>query len=176
MSYSIEPASYFFTELTHLITKASHNLDNKWFFTDASFIPENQLEKNINTWQNENFVVIEGNKIVCYFEAKWSRPLDIISGFRLLLIDKTKQITLGKAIFDYFDYLFLIRGCKAFNWFVAEKNIHAYKIYERFIRNYFGHRVGKRSFGQKAYDGEVSDIVLYEITGKEYEDWKHNQK
>lgn len=31
-----------------------------------------------------------------------------------------------------------------------------------------GHRVGKRHYGQKNYAGEISDVILYEITKEEY--------
>ena len=65
--------------------------------------------------------------------------------------------------------------CNAFNWIVAEKNEHAYQLYEKFVKKYFGHKVGKRHFGQKAYDGEISDVFLYEITKEEYFTWKEKQ-
>ena len=76
------------------------------------------------------------------------------------------------SLFDYFEYLFVARGCKAFNWFVATKNLHARRVYEKFVKKYFGHLVGKRHCGQMAYNGEVSDIILYEATCEEYFEWK----
>ena len=173
MAYSIEPAYTVQNELTRQILKAGTLKDNKWFFTDGAFTAETQLERNANTWLHENFVVIKNRRIIAYFEATWNRPLDIISGFRLLLIEKSNSFESTKALFDYFDYLFIQRGCNAFNWFVAEKNIHAFVLYEKFIKKYFGHRVGKRHHGQKAYDGEISDIILYEITREEYLNWKN---
>lgn len=66
----------------------------------------------------------------------------------------------------------LNRGCKAVNWLVAEKNYHAHRIYEKFIHHYFGHNVGKRHNGQMAYNGEISDVFLYEVTDEEYFKWK----
>lgn len=83
-----------------------------------------------------------------------------------------KSCVACKAIFEYFEYLFVSRGCKAFNWFVTEKNTHAHELYEKFIEKYFGHLVGKRHYGQMAYNGEVSDIYLYEATCDEYFEWK----
>ena len=102
--------------------------------------------------------------------------LDIISGFRFILFDKEKSRTGVKAFFEYLDYLFIKRGCNAFNWIVAEKNIHAYNLYEKFIKKYMGHKIGKRHFGQKSYAGIVSDVYLYEITKDEYFEWKNKQK
>ena len=173
MSYSIEPAYVVHHELMRLIIKAGSDPVNKWFFTDSAFCPETQLSCIPNTWKNEDFVVISNNEILGYFEAHWSKPLNIINSFRLLLFKKNKANSVARALFQYFDYLFVCRGCKAFNWTVAEKNHHAYKIYEKFIKNYFGHRVGIRHNGQMAYNGEISDIYLYEITDQEYFKWKN---
>lgn len=102
--------------------------------------------------------------------------MDIIAGFRFILFEKDKTIILGKAFFEYLDYLFVKRGCNAFNWIVAEKNEHAYRLYEKFTKNYMGHKIGKRHFGQKSYSGIVSDIYLYEITKDEYFEWKKENK
>ena len=114
--------------------------------------------------------------LLAYFEAYWSKPLDIITSFRIIFFEKKQSFCIGKAIFDYFEYLFVNRGCKALNWIVAEKNYHAYRIYEKVIKNYFGHRVGIRHRGQMAYNGEISDIILYEVTQDEYLEWKKNRK
>ena len=35
--------------------------------------------------------------------------------------------------------------------------------------------VGKRHCGQMAYDGEISDVFLYEITQEEYFSWKEKK-
>ena len=176
MKYSLEPAYLFYNDLVRLIIKAGNDPINKWFFTDGAFSPENQLERIANTWQHENFVVLANNQILAYFEAYWSKPLDIITSFRIIFFEKKQSFCIGKAIFDYFEYLFVNRGCKALNWIVAEKNYHAYRVYEKVIKNYFGHRVGIRHRGQMAYNGEISDIILYEVTQDEYLEWKENRK
>ena len=172
MKYTLVPASFVRNELVQLIIQAGNDPVNKWFFTDGSFSPDSQLECVPNTWQHENFVVMANNQILAYFEAYWSKPLDIITSLRIIFFEKNKAACIGMAIFEYFEYLFVIRGCKALNWIVAEKNYHAYRIYEKLIKNYFGHRVGIRHRGQMAYNGEVSDVILYEITQEEYLDWK----
>lgn len=174
MSYSLEPAYTVRNELIRLIMKAGTNPVNKWFFTDGAFISDVQLEYNANTWTSENFVVICDKSIVAYFEAPWKRPLNIITGFRFILFDEKKAINVTKAFFKYLDYLFVVRGCNSFNWMVAEKNKHAYRLYEKFIKKYYGHKVGKRHYGQQGYDGEVSDVILYEITKEEYFEWKNS--
>lgn len=175
MSYSIEPAYLVQSELTRLIMKAGTEPVNKWFFTDGAFSPDSQLERSPNTWLHENFVVIENKEILAYFEAFWSKPLNIISSFRFIVFDKKKTNAVGKALFQYFEYLFIARGCKAFNWIVAEKNYHAHRIYEKFIKKYFGHNAGFRHNGQMAYNGEISDVFLYEITQEEYLAWKNKK-
>jgi hypothetical protein len=73
---------------------------------------------------------------------------------------------------SYLDYLFVNRGCQVFNWTAAFQNEHAIKQYERFIKDYCGHKVGIRHYAQKSYTGKVSDINLYEITRREYFNWK----
>lgn len=175
MVYSIEPSFTVHNELARLILKAGTKHENKWFFTDGAFCCDVQLERIPNTWLHENFVVICNKQIIAYFEASWGKPLNIISGFRFILFDRTKAILATKAFFQYMDYLFVSRGLLAFNWIVAEKNEHAYKLYEKFIKKYFGHKVGKRHYGQMAYDGEMSDVHLYEITRDEYFAWKKNE-
>lgn len=175
MAYSIEPAYLVQNELTRLIIKAGTDPVNKWFFTDGAFSPDSQLERSPNTWMHENFAVIENKQVLAYFEANWNKPLNIITSFRMIFFEKDKVKTIGNALFQYFEYLFVSRGCKAFNWIVAEKNYHAHRIYEKFIKNYFGHKVGMRHNGQMAYNGEISDVYLYEITKEEYMEWKNKK-
>lgn len=175
MAYSIEPAYLVQNELTRLIIKAGTDPVNKWFFTDGAFTPDSQLERTPNTWMHENFVVIENKQVLAYFEAFWNKPLNIITSFRMIFFEKDKANTIVKALFQYFEYLFISRGCKAFNWIVAEKNYHAHRIYEKFIKKYFGHKVGMRHNGQMAYNGELSDVYLYEITQEEYMEWKNKE-
>lgn len=174
MSYSLEPAFLAQNELSRLIMKAGMEPENNWFFADGCFSAESDLEHTPNTWQHENFIVVENREIIAYLGANWSKPLNIISNFRLINFNKSKGIIVTKAMFDYFDYIFVARGCKAFNWFVAEKNHHARKVYEKFINHYFGHLAGTRHKAQMGYDGEISDIFLYEITDEEYFYWKNN--
>ena len=175
MAYSIEPAYLVQNELTRLIIKAGTDPVNKWFFTDGAFTPDSQLERTPNTWMHENFVVIENKQVLAYFEAFWNKPLNIITSFRMIFFEKDKANTIVKALFQYFEYLFISRGCKAFNWIVAGKNYHAHRIYEKFIKKYFGHKVGMRHNGQMAYNGEISDVYLYEITQEEYMKWKNKE-
>ncbi len=156
--------------------QASMDPVNKWFFADGCFSSETEVERSPNTWLHENFVVIDGNEIIAYFESVWSKPLNIISNFRLLVINKTKGHIVTKAFFQFMEYIFNTRGCKAFNWFVATTNHHAYRVYEKFINHYFGHHVGIRHHGQMAYNNEISDILLYEITCDEYFTWKQGKK
>lgn len=178
MSYSIEPAFAVAPGLTRKLVLAGMDLENQWFFTDGSFTTNGIIEHEPNTWVNDNFVVIddEDESIIGFFCATWSRPLDVISGFRLILFEKNKSRTFTKAFFEYLDYLFCKRGCMVFNWLVAEKNTHAYVVYEKFIQRYMGHRIGIKHRGQKSYSGEISDVILYEITKEEYFEWKNKKK
>ncbi|MCR4736289.1 MAG: hypothetical protein K5829_14935 [Treponema sp.] len=173
MTYSLEPAYLVQSELTRLIMKAGNSTENKWFFADGCFSADAEMERSPNTWQHENFAVIADREIIAYFEGVWSKPLNIISNFRTIVFNKNKGFIACQALFDYFDYLFNTRGCRAFNWFVAEKNNYAHRLYDKFISRYFGHIAGTRHCGQMAYNGEVSDIILYEITSEEYFAWKN---
>jgi hypothetical protein len=146
--------------------------ENQWFFSDCSFTPESILHQNPDTWKYEEFVIIYKDEIIAFFSAKWSRPLDIIIDLRILIFNQNSSYLATKGLFDFFDYLFCSRGCNAINWLVAEKNVHAYKLYNKFIKNYFGHKVGIRNYGQKSYTGEISKVILYEITKDEYLAWK----
>ncbi len=176
MSYKLEPAFAVAPGLSRKLVLAGMNPENQWFFSDGAFSEQGIVDHQPNTWNNENFVVLDDDGIVAYFCATWCRPLDTINGFRLILFEKEKANVMGKAFFEYLDYLFAKRGCNAFNWIVAEKNKHAYFLYEKFIKKYMGHRVGKRHCGQKSYTGEISDVYLYEITREEYFDWKSYNK
>ena len=172
MNYSLEPAFLVTNELQKEIIKASSNIENRWFFTDGSYEPQNYIDFNFNTWLHENFVVIVNHKIIAYFTGNWSRPLNNFANFRLILFDKKYSLAGVKGFFQYLDYLFVARGCEVFSWTVAEKNIHAKILYDKFIRKYCGTLIGKKSNGQMAYTGEKSDVFLYEITRKQYFDWK----
>ena len=174
MAYSLEPAYLVQNEITRLIMKAGMDPVNKWFFADGCFSADSDLEHSPNTWRHENFVVVADREIVAYLEASWSKPLNIISNFRLIIFNKQKGFIVSKAIFDYFDYIFVARGCRAVNWFVAKENYHAHRVYEKFINHYFGHVCGMKHSAQMAYNGEISDIILYEVTSEEYFNWKNN--
>lgn len=173
-SYILEPAYLVKNDLASLIMKAGTDPINKWFFGDGCFSAESDLEYCPNTWQHENFVVIHDREIIAYFRADWRKPLNIIKNFSMIIFNKKKGFIVARAVFDYFDYLFVCRGCKVVNWFVAEKNYHAHRVYEKFIKKYFGHYVGMQHSGQMAYNGEVSDIFLYEATCEEYFKWKNS--
>ena len=171
----LEPAYTVYPGLIRKLTLAGMNPKYQWFFSDGAFTPESIVSPTINSWSSEDFVVIDDNGIIAFFSAKWVRPLDILNSLRIILFDENKSIIATNAFFEYLDYIFKARGCNALNWIVAEKNEHAYKLYERFIKKYCGHRVGKRHYGQKSYTGEISDVILYEITKEEYFDWKKNE-
>ncbi len=123
MSYTLEPAYLVQNELSRLLMKAGMNPINKWFFADGCFSAESDLERSPNTWRRENFAVISGREIIAYLEASWSKPLNIISNFRLIVFNKAKGHIVCKAIFEYFDYIFVARGCRTFNWLVADQII-----------------------------------------------------
>lgn len=177
MSYSIEPSFLFCNELTRLIVKAGTKVENQWFFVDGAFSSTVAVEsKGFDSWNRENFVVVCEKKIIAYFEGVWERPLDIIMGVRVILFEKEYSLTMGRALLDYLNYLFVDRGCMVFNWSVAIKNKRAYEIYEKFTKRHCGHRVGIRSHAQKGYSGEISDIVLYEITREEFFHWKNKER
>jgi hypothetical protein len=80
--------------------------------------------------------------------------MDIITGFRTINFDRKHSCMIVHAFFMYLDYLFVNRGCHVFNWTVALQNEHALKQYERFIRNFCGHKVGTRHYALKSYTGK----------------------
>jgi hypothetical protein len=172
MDFELIPATFVASELMRKISIATFDVENEWFFFDGAFNSVSCLETGINTWLHENFVAVYNKEIIGYFEGLWSRPLDIIAGFRTINFTKKYSRIFTLSLFKYFDYLFVNRGCMAFNWTVALLNEHALKQYERFVRDYCGHRVGLRHQAQKSYTGKASDIYLYEITQEEYLEWK----
>ena len=86
MSYSLESVYLVRNELIRLIMKAGTKKENKWFFTNSSFLPEEQIERIPNTWNNDNYVVVCDTKIVAYFEAIWNKVLNVVVSFRNLLL------------------------------------------------------------------------------------------
>jgi hypothetical protein len=174
MNFSLEPAVIFSQKLNHYIIKATFDIANEWFFYDGAFTGSNSLEQNTsNTWLYDSFVAVsEDKEIFAYFEGQWARPLDIIISFRTIHFGKHYSRMAVKSFFTYLDYLFVNRGCLAFNWTVAHQNEHALKQYERFIQVYCGHKVGIRHSAKKSYTGKISDINLYELTREEYFKWK----
>jgi len=174
LTFTLEPAASYAQQLNYLIMKATLDVANEWFFYDGAHNGAHALELNMsNTWLYENMVAISGDqKLFAYFEGQWTRPMDIINGFRMIHFGGKYPLLFAKAFFSYLDYLFVNRGCQAFNWMVALQNVYALDQYERFIKNYCGHKVGVRHYAQKSYTGKISDINLYEITAREYYEWK----
>jgi len=172
--FTLEPAVAYAPQLNTAIMNATLDTENEWFFYDGAHNGGNFLEINMsNTWLHENMIA-KNNKqeIFAYFEGQWLRPMDIITGFRMIHFGKNNSVMIVKALFCYLEYLFVNRGCHAFNWMVALQNESALKQYERFIQDYCGHKVGTRHYAQKSYTGKISDINLYEITRFEYFEWK----
>jgi len=168
MKFEFIPAAYAAQELTRKIMMASLNVENEWFFFDGTFNFSADIQTTVNTWLYENFVVVYDNDITAYFEGHWERPLDIINGFRCINFSKKHSKIFVEAVFRYFDYLFVNRGCKALNWIVAIENEHAMRQYDRFVKHYCGHRVGMRHHAQKSYTGKISDVCLFEVTQEDY--------
>ena len=92
MSYKLEPAFAVAPGLARKLVLAGMDLDNQWFFSDGAFTENGIIEHQPNTWNNENFVVLDDEGIIAFFCATWNRPLDIISGFRLILFEKNTFI------------------------------------------------------------------------------------
>ena len=86
MNFTLEPAAAFAPQLNYLIMKATLDVANEWFFYDGAHNGANALEINMsNTWLNENVIAIsEEKEILAYFEGQWLRPMDIITGFRVI--------------------------------------------------------------------------------------------
>lgn len=177
MNITLEPAGAHSQQLNLLIMKATMDVSNEWFFYDGAHNGFNVLEHNMsNTWLHENFVALNRNReIIAYFEGVWMRPLDIITGFRIIHFGKQDTHLMVNSLFSYMDYLFTNRGCKAFNWTVAHMNKSALIQYDRFVRDYCGRKVGIRHHAQKSYTGRISDINLYELTKEEYFEWKDRE-
>jgi hypothetical protein len=172
ITFTLEPAAYFAPQLNRKIIEASFDIENEWFFFDGAFNGTSLDQNSCNTWMYEKFVAVNKGDIFTYFEAIWTRPLDIITSFRLINFNKRHPYVFVLAFFKYLDYLFVCRGCQVFNWTVALQNEHALIQYERFIKDYCGHKVGSRKHAQKSYTGKISDINLYELTKEEYFAWK----
>ena len=146
------------TELLRKITEATFDVRNEWFFADGAFNTNTIDINNCNSWLTERFVAKYEGELFAYFDGAWSRPLDIIVAFRTMNFKPDLGYAFVTALFKYLDYLFVNRGCIAFNWTVAVKNIYALNQYERFIKHFCGHKAGARTHAQKSYTGIISDI------------------
>ena len=143
MNFSIDPAYFFANETLRLLTKESVKRENQWFFLEGSFNKFKTVLFNCDTWLNETFIVVKEKKIIAYFEAEWMRPLNVIHNFRVIFFDKKNSFAATKALFIFLEYLFFNRGCDVLNWSVATQNIHAFEIYEKFIKKECGHKAAK---------------------------------
>jgi len=172
MGVELMPAAYAAQDLYKKITAATFDVKNEWFFFDGAFNCSTNIQTSVNTWSHENFIAVYNNEIVAYFEGVWTRPLDIVSGFRTINFGGKYSRPFVQAVFRYVEHLFVNRSCKAFSWAVALLNERATKQCERFVRDYCGHRIGVRHHAQKSYSGKISDCCLYEITQEEFLEWK----
>ena len=174
MKIELVPAAYVAQDLCKKITSASFDIQNEWFFFDGAFNFSANIQTSVNTWSNENFVAVNNGEIAAYLEGLWTRPLDIISGFRAINFNRKCPYLFAVAFKSYLEYLFVNRSCNALNWTVALKNKRAVRQCERFSSNYCGHYVGLRHHAQKSYAGKISDSTLYEITLNEFLEWKQS--
>jgi hypothetical protein len=174
MTLELVPASFCLNELVKKIMVSTLDVNNEWFFADGAFNTATSFEQPgaCNTWLYERCVAIYNNEIIAYFDGMWSRPIDIIASFRAINFNQRLGRLFVVSILKYLEYLFVNRGCMAFNWSVAVQNEYALNQYERFVANYCGRRVGMRTHAQKSYTGKISDIYLYELTRKDYFTWK----
>jgi hypothetical protein len=175
MSVELIPAAYAAQELSKMITTAALDPENEWFFFDGAYNFSTNIETTVNTWIHENYIAVYNKEIIAYFEGIWSRPLDVITGFRTINFSKKYKRLFVATIFKYFEHVFINRGCEALNWTVAIQNEAAMKQYDRFVKDYCGHKVGIRHHAQKSYTGKVSDSCLYEITKDEFYEWKQRE-
>ena len=67
MSYRLEPAFAVAQGLSRKLVLAGMESENQWFFTDGAFCENGILEHNPNTWNKEDFVVIDDEKIHIVF-------------------------------------------------------------------------------------------------------------
>jgi len=173
MGIELIPAAFVAQELTQKIILATHDLENEWFFYDGAFNSSVNIESSINTWANENHVAVYNKEIMFYFEGQWTRPLDIISAFRTINFSKRHSQLFIRALLKYLEYLFIHRGCKAFNWTVAIQNESAKRQYDKIVTEYCGRVVGIRHYSQKSYTGKISDSCLYEVTKEDFFELKN---
>ncbi|GMO33525.1 MAG: hypothetical protein Ta2F_09380 [Termitinemataceae bacterium] len=146
---------------TNKIVASTFDTENEWFFYDDAFSGVNCLEQGMaNTWLHENFAAVYKGDIIGYFEGSWSRPVDIITGFRTINFTQKYSRVFVLALFKYFEYLFENRGCMALNWIVTHQNEHAMKQYERFVENYCGHKVGVRGSKWKKENIKMNKLFL----------------
>lgn len=170
--YSIEPAYLFYNELQSKLLAASKEKENQWFFTGGAFDAVYTLDTSLNTGKFEKFVVISDNQIKAYFTGIWNRSLLVFDGFSIINFSKTSAFIFAESLIDIFYYLFVIRGCKVISWLVAEKNVYALSLYRKFIANYFGREIGRKTRGQKGYSGEISDVIYFEITDEQFNNFR----
>lgn len=151
MALELIPASFCLTELTKKIMLATLDTRNEWFFADGAFNTATSFDQPgaCNTWLYERYAVLYNKEIIAYFDGMWSRPVDIIASFRAINFNPKYGRLFVVSILKYLDYLFVNRGCMAFNWSVALQNQHALQQYERFIKNYCGRKIGMRTHAQK---------------------------
>jgi hypothetical protein len=169
MALELIPASFCLNELTKKIMTATLDVKNEWFFADGAFNTVTSFEQPgaCNTWLYERYAAVYNKEITAYLDGAWSRPVDIIASFRAINFNPKYGRLFALSIFKYWDYLFVNRGCMAFNWSIALQNEYALHQYEHFIACHRGRKVGMRTHAQKSYTGKISDIYLRTWT------WSH---
>jgi len=95
MGIELIPAAYVAQDLSRKIMAATLDVENEWFFYDGAFNFTANIETSVNTWLHENFVAVYNGEIFAYFEGIWTRPLDIISGFRTINFKKKMAVCLS---------------------------------------------------------------------------------
>ena len=70
MSYRLEPAFAVASGLSRKLVLAGNDLENQWFFSDGAFTETGIIEHQPNTWLYENFVVLDDEGIIAYFNLE----------------------------------------------------------------------------------------------------------
>lgn len=107
MTFNLEPAAYFAPQLNRKIIAASFDATSEWFFFDGASNSTSLDQNGCNTQMYEKFVAVTKGEIFAYFEGIWTRPLVIITSFRLINFNKEHPYTSVIAFFEYLDYLFV---------------------------------------------------------------------
>lgn len=162
------------SELNYLIQNIAFNDKYKYYNYSSWWNYSIILDKD--SWNNIQLVSIsKDNEILGYFSARFNRSDNKISGLSVINFCNKDNIVFSKDMYKFIVSLFYKFNARKVEFSVIVNN-PIEKMYNKFIKKYHGHVVGKSKKSVQLENGVFYDEKFYEIFRKDFIKYFNNKK